>query len=105
MSVSSSASLSLFSSLPPSLSLSSVLTYIFMMDVSLPNTGPTSSPHVAEFVSRVLECLKPLMSDAEIQNHVQEEDAPESSQRSQAVKLLKTGQNVAPEPFDPAAQR
>lgn len=64
-----------------------------MMDVSLPNTRPTSSPHVADFVSRVLERLKPLMGEAEIHNHVQEENLPESSELSQAVKLLKTGQN------------
>ena len=67
-----------------------------MMDVSLPNTRPTSSPHVAEFVSRVLERLKPLLSEAEILNHVQEDDAPESNQHGQAVKLLKTGQEAAP---------
>lgn len=64
-----------------------------MMDVSLPNTRPTSSPHVADFVSRVLERLKPLMREVEIHNHVQEENLPESSELSQAVKLLKTGQN------------
>lgn len=66
-----------------------------MMDVSLPHTRPTSSPHVAEFISRVLERLKPLMSEAEIHNHVQEENTPESNERTQAVKLLKTGQNAA----------
>lgn len=65
-----------------------------MMDVALPNTCPTSSPRVAEFVSRVLERLKPLMSEAEIHNHVQEEDTPETTERTQAVKLLKTGQNA-----------
>ncbi|CAF90547.1 unnamed protein product, partial [Tetraodon nigroviridis] len=70
--------------------IGSVLTYIFMMDVSLPNTHPTSSPHVAEFVGRVLERLEPLTSEAEIHNHVQEENAPQSDERAQAVKLLKT---------------
>lgn len=78
--------------LPPS--LSSVLTYIFMIDVALPNTLPTSSPHVAEFVTRVLERLKPLTSEPEIHNHVHEENTQETDERTQAVKLLKTGQNV-----------
>ena len=77
-------------SLPPS--PSSVLTYIFMIDVALPHTQPTSSPHVAEFVTRVLECLKPLTSEAEIHNHVHEENTQETDERTQAVKLLKTGQ-------------
>lgn len=80
-----------------------MLTYIFMMDVSLPNTHPTSSPHVAEFVGRVLERLEPLTSEAEIHNHVQEENAPQSDERAQAVKLLKTGQGAAaPDRVDPA---
>lgn len=65
------------------------------MDVALPHTHPTSSPHVADFVTRVLERLKPLTSEAEIRNHVHEENAPESAdERTQAVKLLKTGQNT-----------
>lgn len=64
-----------------------------MIDVALPNTQPTSSPHVAEFVTRVLERLKPLTSDPEIHNHVHEEDTQETNERTQAVKLLKTGQN------------
>lgn len=79
---------------PAPLSLSSVLTYIFMIDVALPNTQPTSSPHVAEFVTRVLERLKPLTSEPEIHNHVHEENTQETDERTQAVKLLKTGQNV-----------
>ncbi|XP_077359602.1 proteasome activator complex subunit 4B-like [Festucalex cinctus] len=71
--------------------IGSVLTYIFMMDVALPHTLPTSSPHVADFVARVLERLKPLTSEAEIPNHVREENAPETTdERTQAVKLLKT---------------
>lgn len=78
----------------PPLSLSSVLTYIFMIDVALPHTRPTSSPHVAEFVTRVLERLKPLTSEPEIHNHVHEENTQETDERTQAVKLLKTGQNV-----------
>ncbi|XP_061562704.1 LOW QUALITY PROTEIN: proteasome activator complex subunit 4B-like [Phycodurus eques] len=71
--------------------IGSVLTYIFMMDVALPHTQSTSSPHVADFVTRVLERLKPLTSEAEIHNHVHEENAPETTdERTQAVKLLKT---------------
>uniref|UniRef100_A0A8C9ZB62 Uncharacterized protein n=1 Tax=Sander lucioperca TaxID=283035 RepID=A0A8C9ZB62_SANLU len=67
-----------------------VLTYIFMIDVALPHTGPTSSPHVAEFVTRVLEQLKPLTSELEIHNHVHEENTQETDECTQAVKLLKT---------------
>ncbi|XP_028989298.1 proteasome activator complex subunit 4B-like isoform X2 [Betta splendens] len=70
--------------------IGSVLTYIFMIDVALPHTQPTSSPHVAEFVTRVLERLRPLTSEPEIHNHVHEEDAQETDERTQAVKLLKT---------------
>ncbi|XP_041818516.1 proteasome activator complex subunit 4B [Chelmon rostratus] len=70
--------------------IGSVLTYIFMIDVALPNTLPTSSPHVAEFVTRVLERLKPLTSEPEIHNHVHEENTQETDERTQAVKLLKT---------------
>uniref|UniRef100_A0A8C7ZN05 Proteasome activator complex subunit 4 n=1 Tax=Oryzias sinensis TaxID=183150 RepID=A0A8C7ZN05_9TELE len=70
--------------------IGSVLTYIFMIDVSLPHTRPTSSPHVAEFVTRVLERLKPLTSEPEIHNHVHEENTQETDERTQAVKLLKT---------------
>lgn len=79
---------------PLSSFLSSVLTYIFMIDVALPHTGPTSSPHVAEFVTRVLEQLKPLTSELEIHNHVHEENTQETDECTQAVKLLKTGQNM-----------
>uniref|UniRef100_A0A672JGF3 Proteasome activator subunit 4b n=1 Tax=Salarias fasciatus TaxID=181472 RepID=A0A672JGF3_SALFA len=70
--------------------IGSVLTYIFMIDVALPHTRPTSSPHVAEFVTRVLERLKPLTSELEIHNHVHEENTQETDERTQAVKLLKT---------------
>ncbi|KAM9336338.1 proteasome activator complex subunit 4B-like [Symphorus nematophorus] len=70
--------------------IGSVLTYIFMIDVALPNTRPTSSPHVAEFVTRVLERLKPLTTEPEIHNHVHEENTQETDERTQAVKLLKT---------------
>lgn len=70
--------------------IGSVLTYIFMMDVALPGTRPTASPHVAEFVGRVLRRLKPLTSEAEIHNHVHEENTQETDERTQAVKLLKT---------------
>ncbi|XP_038138502.1 proteasome activator complex subunit 4B [Cyprinodon tularosa] len=70
--------------------IGSVLTYIFMIDVALPHTRPTSSPHVAEFVTRVLERLKPLTSEPEIHNHIHEENTQEMDERTQAVKLLKT---------------
>ncbi|KAG7228067.1 hypothetical protein INR49_005689 [Caranx melampygus] len=82
--------------------IGSVLTYIFMIDVALPHTQPTSSPHVAEFVTRVLERLKPLTSEPEIHNHVHEENTQETDERTQAVKLLKTGQNgmIAPVEID-----
>ena len=83
---------------PPYPPLSSVLTYIFMIDVALPHTRPTSSPHVAEFVTRVLERLKPLTSEPEIHNHVHEENTQETDERTQAVKLLKTGQNMDANP-------
>ncbi|XP_006791331.1 proteasome activator complex subunit 4B [Neolamprologus brichardi] len=70
--------------------IGSVLTYIFMIDVALPHTRPTTSPHVAEFVTRVLERLKPLTTEPEIHNHVHEENTQETDERTQAVKLLKT---------------
>jgi len=74
--------------LPPS-----VLTYIFMIDVSLPSTQPTNSPRIADFTRRVVARLKPLTEgDEEIQNHVMEEnDVGEQDERTQAIKLLKTG--------------
>lgn len=65
-----------------------------MIDVALPHTRPTSSPHVAEFITRVLERLKPLTSEPEIHNHVHEENTQETDERTQAVKLLKTGQDA-----------
>lgn len=70
----------------------SVLTYIFMLDVSLPNTLPTKSPHITEFTERILACLKPLLEgDEEIQNHVVEENGVGvQDERTQAIKLLKT---------------
>uniref|UniRef100_A0A8C6PPC9 Proteasome (Prosome, macropain) activator subunit 4b n=1 Tax=Nothobranchius furzeri TaxID=105023 RepID=A0A8C6PPC9_NOTFU len=70
--------------------IGSVLTYIFMIDVALPHTRPTSSPHVAEFVTRDLEQLKPLTSESEIHNHIHEENTQETDECTQAVKLLKT---------------
>ncbi|XP_037836937.1 proteasome activator complex subunit 4B isoform X1 [Kryptolebias marmoratus] len=70
--------------------IGSVLTYIFLIDVALPHTRRTSSPHVAEFVTRVLERLEPLTSEPEIRNHVREGNAQETDERTQAVKLLKT---------------
>ncbi|PKU42955.1 proteasome activator complex subunit 4 [Limosa lapponica baueri] len=72
--------------------IGSVLTYIFMIDVSLPNTAATKSPRVHEFTTRILESLKPLMeADEEIQNHVMEENGVgEQDERTQGIKLLKT---------------
>lgn len=71
----------------------SVLTYIFMIDVSLPYTQPTTSPRIADFTERILLQLKPLTEgDEEIQNHVVEEnEVGEQDERTQAIKLLKTG--------------
>ncbi|KTG47925.1 hypothetical protein cypCar_00026947 [Cyprinus carpio] len=72
--------------------IGSVLTYIFMIDVTLPYTLPTKSPHIAEFTERILSQLKPLIEgDEEIQNHVVEENGVgEQDERTQAIKLLKT---------------
>ncbi|XP_053495926.1 proteasome activator complex subunit 4B isoform X1 [Ictalurus furcatus] len=72
--------------------IGSVLTYIFMIDVSLPNTLPTKSPHITEFTERIIACLKPLLEgEEEIQNHVVEENGVgEQDERTQAIKLLKT---------------
>lgn len=73
----------------------SVLTYVFMIDVSLPNTAPTTSPCISEFTARVLEKLKPLTDvDEEIQNHVMEENGiGEEDERTQGIKLLKTSES------------
>ncbi|KAM4771368.1 proteasome activator complex subunit 4 [Rhinophrynus dorsalis] len=72
--------------------IGSVLTYIFMIDVSLPNTAPTLSPRVSEFTARLLDKLKPLMdADEEIQNHIMEENGVgEQDERTQGIKLMKT---------------
>uniref|UniRef100_A0A672NC27 Proteasome activator complex subunit 4B n=1 Tax=Sinocyclocheilus grahami TaxID=75366 RepID=A0A672NC27_SINGR len=72
--------------------IGSVLTYIFMIDVNLPYTLPTKSPHIAEFTERILSQLKPLIEgDEEIQNHVVEENGVGvQDERTQAIKLLKT---------------
>lgn len=72
---------------------SSVLTYIFMIDVNLPYTQPTTSPRISDFTERILVQLKPLTEgDEEIQNHVIEEnEVGEQDERTQAIKLLKTG--------------
>lgn len=72
---------------------SSVLTYIFMIDVNLPYTQPTTSPRISDFTERILLQLKPLTEgDEEIQNHVVEEnEVGEQDERTQAIKLLKTG--------------
>lgn len=83
----------------------SVLTYIFMIDVSLPYTQPTTSPRIADFTERILLQLKPLTEgDEEIQNHVVEEnEVGEQDERTQAIKLLKTGRpstRVRPERAD-----
>lgn len=63
-----------------------------MIDVALPYTLPTKSPHIAEFTERILSQLKPLIEgDEEIQNHVVEENGVgEQDERTQAIKLLKT---------------
>lgn len=63
-----------------------------MIDVNLPCTLPTKSPHIAEFTERVLSQLKPLIEgDEEIQNHVVEENGVgEQDERTQAIKLFKT---------------
>lgn len=70
-----------------------MLTYIFMIDVNLPYTQPTTSPRISDFTERILLQLKPLMEgDEEIQNHVVEEnEVEEQDERTQAIKLLKTG--------------
>lgn len=75
--------------------LYSVLTYIFMIDVNLPYTQPTTSPRISDFTERILLQLKPLMEgDEEIQNHVLEEnEVEEQDERTQAIKLLKTGKS------------
>lgn len=75
-----------------------MLTYIFMIDVSLPYTQPTSSPRIADFTERILLQLKPLTEgDEEIQNHVVEEnEVGEQDERTQAIKLLKTGTTSTP---------
>ncbi|KAM3863185.1 LOW QUALITY PROTEIN: proteasome activator complex subunit 4A [Diretmus argenteus] len=72
--------------------IGSVLTYIFMIDVNLPYTQPTTSPRISDFTARVLLRLKPLTEgDEEIQNHVLEEnEVGEQDERTQAIKLLKT---------------
>ncbi|XP_077341678.1 proteasome activator complex subunit 4 [Lithobates pipiens] len=72
--------------------IGSVLTYIFMIDVCLPNTAPTKSPRISEFTARVLDKLKPLMeADEEIQNHVMEENGvEEQDERTQGIKMMKT---------------
>eukprot|EP00064_Thunnus_orientalis_P007411 superscaffoldBa00000821_g7431 len=72
--------------------IGSVLTYIFMIDVNLPYTQPTTSPRISDFTERILLQLKPLTEgDEEIQNHVVEEnEVGEQDERTQAIKLLKT---------------
>lgn len=71
----------------------SVLTYIFMIDVNLPHTQPTTSPRIREFTERVLARLKPLTEgEEEIQNHIMEENTEgDQDERTQAIRLLKTG--------------
>ncbi|TSK14769.1 Proteasome activator complex subunit 4B [Bagarius yarrelli] len=72
--------------------IGSVLTYIFMIDVSLPNTLPTKSPRITDFTERIMTSLKPLLEgDEEIQNHVVEENGVGvQDERTQAIRLLKT---------------
>lgn len=63
-----------------------------MIDVNLPNTLPTKSPHITEFTERIMARLKPLLEgEEEIQNHVVEENGVGlQDERTQAIKLLKT---------------
>lgn len=65
-----------------------------MIDVNLPCTLPTNSPHISDFTERILVQLRPLTEgDEEIQNHVVEEnEVGEQDERTQAIKLLKTGE-------------
>ncbi|KAG8000039.1 Proteasome activator complex subunit 4A [Nibea albiflora] len=72
--------------------IGSVLTYIFMIDVNLPYTQPTTSPRISDFTDRILLQLKPLTEgDEEIQNHVIEEnEVGVQDERTRAIKLLKT---------------
>lgn len=67
-----------------------------MIDVTLPNSNPTLSPRVSEFTSRIIGQLKPLMEiEEEIQNHIVEENGiGEQDERTQAIKLLKTGRTI-----------
>lgn len=64
-----------------------------MIDVNLPYTQRTTSPRISDFTERILLQLKPLTEgDEEIQNHVIEENEDgEQDERTQAIKLLKTG--------------
>lgn len=68
-----------------------------MIDVNLPYTQPTTSPRISDFTERILLQLNPLMEgDEEIQNHVIEEnEVEEQDERTQAIKLLKTGTSKA----------
>lgn len=68
-----------------------------MIDVNLPYTQPTTSPRISDFTERILLQLKPLTEgDEEIQNHVIEENEVEvQDERTQAIKLLKTGIGIA----------
>ncbi|KAK7140459.1 hypothetical protein R3I94_012924 [Phoxinus phoxinus] len=72
--------------------IGSVLTYIFMIDVNLPHTQPTTSPRIGEFTERVLARLKPLTEgEEEIQNHIVEGNTEgDQDERTQAIRLLKT---------------
>lgn len=67
-----------------------------MIDVNLPFTQPTTSPRISDFTERILLKLKPLTEgDEEIQNHVIEEnEVGEQDERTQAIKLLKTGEFI-----------
>ena len=80
-----------------------MLTYIFMIDVNLPHIQPTASPRISEFTERILVRLRPLMEgDEEIQNHVIEGGSEEEQdERTQAIKLLKTGETQDPQDPNP----
>lgn len=64
-----------------------------MIDVNLPHTQPTTSPRIGEFTERVLARLKPLTEgEEEIQNHIVEGNREgDQDERTQAIRLLKTG--------------
>lgn len=59
----------------------------------MPGMHRTTSPRIMDFTERILVQLKPLTEgNEEIQNHVKEEnEGGVQDERTQAIKLLKTG--------------